>query len=81
MTLRLKNTVGLSVFSGDGQEQQLPERVTGEDVLDAPPVPYDGDVVFNTLGWEAGRAELLIVQDKPYPLHVLAAIRKLTTGD
>lgn len=79
--LRLLNTIGGRLFSGDGTEQLLPVRATGDDVLDAPPVPLSEDVVLESLGWDRGQAECEIVQDRPYPLHVLSVIRKITVNE
>lgn len=73
--LLLKDTIGGKVGGDDVQFRQL-----GDDVLDMAPVPQSGLVDLEQLGWEAGNAEIEIVQDRPYPFHLLAVIRRITSN-
>lgn len=81
VTLRFLNTIGASVYDGEGTEQTVSFRRFGPDVLDAPPQPFTGNVRIETLGWERGKAELTIVQDQPLPMHLLAVVRKHQVND
>jgi len=81
LTLRFLNTIGARVFDGDGNEQTVPFRRFGPDVLDRAPEPFTGNVRIETLGWERGRSDLTIVQDQPLPLHLLAVVRKFQVND
>jgi hypothetical protein len=81
VTLRFLDTIGAKVLGGDGEEQPVPFRQFGPDVLDRAPEPFTGLVRISTLGWERGRSELTIVQEQPLPMHLLSAIRKFQTND
>lgn len=81
ITLRFLDTIGAKVFDGEGQEQDIPFREFGEQVLDEPPQPFSGNVRIEMLGWERGRSELTIVQDYPLPMHLLSVVRKFTVND
>jgi hypothetical protein len=81
VTLRFLATIGASVYDGEGNEQQVPFRRFGLDVLDAAVQPFTGNVRIETLGWDRGRSELTIVQDQPLPMHLLAVVRKFTVND
>lgn len=82
ITLRFFNTIGAQVFDGDGRRiDELSFRQFGTGVLDKAPALFSGLKRTEALGWERGRAEITIVQDQPLPLHVLAAIRKLTVNE
>ena len=81
ITLRFLNTIGARVLDGEGNEQQVPFRRFGPDVLDQAPELFTGSVRIETLGWERGRSELTILQEQPLPLHLLAAIRKFQVND
>lgn len=81
ITLRFLNTIGAAVYDGEGNEQEVPFRRFGPDILDQAPAPFTGNVRIETLGWERGRSELTVVQDQPLPMHLLAAMRKFQVND
>lgn len=76
VVIRMNNTIGATV-NGD---VILPGRVFGADVLDAAPVLFTGDKAISTLGWSKGKAEITISQDDPFPFHLLAVIRTITSN-
>lgn len=43
-------------------------------------MPFTGDKRIENLGWGRGDVEVVIEQKQPLPLHVLAVIRKYTSG-
>lgn len=81
VTLRVLNSVGGKIQGDGGQEQLLPSRNFGPDVLDQPPESRTDIVRVEMLGWDRGKASLAIIQDQPLPLHLLAVIRKHTVND
>ena len=78
--LRLLDSLPGSVQNNQGNEQELPTRRFGPDVLDAPPFPFTGLVRVTLQGWERGDSEISIIQSDPFPLHLLAAIRTHSVG-
>ena len=78
--LRLLDSMPGSVQNNQGNEQELPTRRFGPDVLDAPPFPFTGLVRVTLQGWERGDSEISIIQSDPFPLHLLAAIRTHSVG-
>lgn len=78
LTLRFLNTLGAQVLDGEGNPQEVPFRHFGVAVLDKPPPVFTGLVRVEMLGWDRGRSEITIVQDQPLPMHLEAAIRKLS---
>jgi hypothetical protein len=74
--VRVHNTIGLSV-NGD---QVLPGRIIGPDQLDLAPALFTGDKSISTLGWAKGKAEVTITQDDPFPFHLLAVIRSISSN-
>lgn len=76
ITVRFLETTG-AVVNG----QVLPFRRFGEGVLDSAPPIFTGDLRVENLGWERGRADVVISQPQPLPFHVLCVIKKLTVND
>jgi len=74
--VRVHNTIGLSV-NGD---QVLPGRIIGPTQLDVAPKLFTGDKSISTLGWAKGKAEMTITQDDPFPFHLLAVIRSISSN-
>ncbi len=81
LTLRFLDTIGAQVYDGEGNEQVVPFRRFGPDVLDEAPEPFSGNVRIETLGWDRGRSEMTIVQDQPLPMHLLSVVRKFQVND
>ncbi|WP_137972001.1 hypothetical protein [Pseudomonas sp. F(2018)] len=76
ITLRFYKTIGCKING-----QTVAFRGMGEQVLDQPPALFTGDHRMENLGWERGRAQLLIEQDQPLPFHLLCVIKKITFND
>lgn len=78
------NTTGCQVENGDldpnYKEVEIPFRHLGDDVLDLPPEVLTGYDSIGTLGWQRGDSPLTLIQDQPYPFHVLAIVRKFTVN-
>jgi hypothetical protein len=82
ITLRLLDTLGATVYDGDGDlVEELSFRQFGPDVLDTIPPPFTGLKRAMKLGWERGKDELSIRQDLPLPMHVLSVIRVFTVNE
>lgn len=81
LTLRFLNTLGATVIDGDGGQQVLAFLQLGVGILDKAPAPYTGLARIEMLGWERGKSEISVVQDQPLPMHLQAAIRKITIND
>jgi len=81
LTLRFLDTIGAQVYDAEGNEQVVPFRRFGPDVLDEAPAPFTGNVRIETLGWDRGRSEMTIVQAQPLPMHLLAVVRKFQVND
>jgi hypothetical protein len=81
VTLNFLDTIGAQVYDGEGNEQVVPFRRFGEDILDAAPEPFTGLVRIETLGWERGRSEMTIVQSQPLPMHLRSVVRKFQVND
>lgn len=81
LTLRFLKTLGCTVLDGNGNAQVLAFLQLGAGVLDNAPAPYTGLARIEMLGWERGRSEITVVQDQPLPMHLQAAIRKITIND
>lgn len=77
-------TTGCKVDTGDGDpnyaEVEIPFRHLGDDVLDLPPEVLSGFESIGMLGWMRGDSPLTLIQDQPYPFHVLSIVRKLTVN-
>lgn len=79
-------TIGCKVDTGDTdpdyKEIEIPFRHLLEDVpvLDQPPELLTGFDSIGTLGWQRGDSPLTLIQDQPYPFHVLAIVRKFTVN-
>lgn len=76
ITLRFHETIGCKVNG-----QTIAFRDLGEQVLDQPPKLFTGDHRIENLGWERGKASLLIEQDQPLPFHLLCVIKKISFND
>ncbi|WP_342051994.1 MULTISPECIES: hypothetical protein [unclassified Cupriavidus] len=80
------NTTGCKVDTGDAdpdyKEIEIPFRhlLENEPVLDQPPENLSGFETLGTLGWQRGDSPLTLIQDQPYPFHVLAIVRKFTVN-
>lgn len=82
ISIRFLNTLGASVFDGDGGlVGELSFRQLGAAVLDQVPALFTGIKRIEKLGWERGRDELTIVQNQPLPMHVLSVMRKFQIND
>lgn len=81
--LNLLDSVGGAVVGIAGNRQTLPLKEAGPGVLRPDggasvanaPVFVRGLVRVNVLGWDRGESPIRILQDKPYPMHVLSVIR------
>jgi hypothetical protein len=78
--LRLLNSLPGTVQNNQGNQQVLPTRRLGPEVLAAPPFPFTGLVRVTLQGWERGDSEITVRQADPFPLHLLAAIRTHSVG-
>ena len=76
ITLRFHETIGCKLNG-----QTIAFRNLGPLVLDRPPELFTGDHRIENLGWDRGKASLLIEQDLPLPFHLLCVIKKLSTND
>lgn len=78
------DTTGCLVDTGDGNpsyaEVEIPFRHFGEGVLDMPPEIVSGFDTIGVLGWQRGDSPLTLIQDQPYPFHVLSIVRKFTVN-
>lgn len=78
------NTTGCLVDTGDSDpnyaEVEMPFRQFGEGVLDTPPEVVSDFDTIGVLGWQRGDSPLTLIQDQPYPFHVLAIVRKFTVN-
>lgn len=81
--LNLLDSVGGVVIGVANNRQELPVKAAGEGVLRPDggasvanaPVIVRGLVRVNPLGWDRGDLSMRVLQDKPYPMHVLSVIR------
>lgn len=76
ITLRFHETIGCKLNG-----QTIAFRNLGPSILDEPPELFTGDHRLEKLGWDRGRAQLLIEQDQPLPFHLLSVVKKLTFND
>lgn len=76
ITLRFHETIGCKLNG-----QTIAFRNLGPSILDEPPELFTGDHRLEKLGWDRGRAQLLIEQDQPLPFHLLSVTKKLTFND
>lgn len=76
ITLRFHETIGCKLNG-----QTIAFRNLGPSILDEPPVLFTGEHRLEKLGWDRGRAQLLIEQDQPLPFHLLSVTKKLTFND
>jgi hypothetical protein len=81
-TFRLLATPALSVDLGRGL-QPVPFRRLDTAVLDAPPVPFTGDVTLRALGWRRDALAPLwrVEGDTPLPLTLLSVTTDTRMND
>lgn len=72
--VRMLDSINLLV-----DDQRVPFRQFGIDVLDKPPEPFTGDVEISRFGWDK-QSSVTLKQDQPYAWHVLAFIRHFTVN-
>jgi hypothetical protein len=75
MIMRFLETIGAKLRNKEGNEQQVPFRQFGAEVLDNAPQPFTGLLKVSLLGWERGESEITVIQDDPYPMHLLSVVR------
>ena len=75
MVMRFLDTIGARVENSQGNTQDVPFRRFGPAVLDGAPEPFTGLLRVSLLGWERGESEISVIQDDPYPLHLLSVVR------
>jgi len=75
LVTRFLDTVGGSVVNNVGGQQEIPSRQFGPAVLGQPPEPFTGVLRTSMLGWDRGDSEIGVVQDGPYPMHLLSVMR------
>jgi hypothetical protein len=75
--LKVHETIGATV---DGQEVLFSQSFD-TNALDVAPVPFTGDESVSAIGWNKGRAEVIISQDHPFPFHILAVVRSITINE
>lgn len=80
LQIRVLNSIGGSLVDREGRVQDLPYRRFGSKVLDQAPQLVTDNLVQEVLGWELGRNEMSIVQNKPLPLHLLSVVRVMTVN-
>lgn len=84
VTLRFLDTISARLESSVRGEvksaQDLPFRQLGVGVLDQAPEMFTGLYAASLLGWDKGDADLSVVQSKPYPMHLLAVVRRHTVN-
>ncbi|QWE95653.1 hypothetical protein [Cupriavidus sp. EM10] len=77
-------TTGCKVDTGDldpnYKEIDFAFRHFGDEVLDMPPEVVTGFDTIGTVGWQRADSPVTLIQDLPYPFHVLAVVRKLTVN-
>lgn len=78
MVMRFMDTIGGDVMNNEGVAQKIPLRRFGVGVLDQAPMPFTGLVPVTVLGWDKGDNEIGVRQIEPYPMHLLALVRKHT---
>jgi hypothetical protein len=81
-SFRLLETRALRVDTGRGF-RDVPMKRFGDDVLDAPPLPFTGDLTVRALGWRRGGTAPLwrVEQDAPLPCTILAVSTLIKAGD
>jgi hypothetical protein len=75
MVMRFLDTIGARVENSQGNTQDVPFRRFGPDILDVAPDPFTGLLRVSLLGWERGESEISVIQDDPYPMHLLSVVR------
>lgn len=80
VTLRLHRSLGCKVGRDAAHLDELPFRDYGG-LMDAPPPLFTGDKDVTFRGNYDTAGDVLIVQDQPLPLTVLAAMPVLTTSE
>jgi hypothetical protein len=64
--------------------EEIPFREFGDNLLDQPIAAFSGDKIVGTIGWvdagwnEVNPAQVEIIQDKPFPLTVLAIVKEVS---
>lgn len=76
ITLQVLDSIGV-VVNG----KTVAFRKFGAGILDRAPEKFTGKKRIENLGWARGENEVTITQAEPYPLHLLAVVRRLTTND
>ena len=76
VVLRFQDTIGARL---DGQAIKF--RKLEDAALDKAPELFSGDIAVPYLGWKKGAAQLTITQDRPYPFHLQAVIKTLTSNE
>jgi hypothetical protein len=81
LTLRVWETSALYLDTGNGLVF-VPFRRFGDDILDAPPQLYSGDITVRTLGWRDIGIEPLwrIQQDTPLPFTLLSTLTEMSVN-
>ncbi|MEM5429398.1 hypothetical protein [Cupriavidus oxalaticus] len=74
----IRDTTGCRVDTGDGFPQDIAFRTFGDELLDRPPEIHSGYESVGTLGWHQSDSPLTLIQDRPYPFHLLAVVREIT---
>jgi len=75
VALLLNNTIGASING-----RVIPFQQFGSDLLDVPVSEFSGYKYLGTIGWMKSASSIDIVQDQPYPFHLLAVVRKFTSN-
>lgn len=75
----VRDTIGCLIDTDNGfPPQEIHTRAFGPDVLDQPPQPFSGYLSVGTLGWQQSDSPLTLIQNKPYPFHLLAVVREIS---
>lgn len=76
-TIKLLNSIGCKI-----NDQQIPFRQFGVDILNKPVEPYTGTKRVSLLGWDTENPGVVtITQEQPLPLHVLSIVRRVVVND
>lgn len=74
--IKFLETLAAKVQNNTQPVEQVAARQFGPGILDAPPELFTGTVEMSKLGWERGVSEVSIIQDEPFPMHVLSVVRE-----
>lgn len=75
VSILLEKSVGATI---NGNE--IPFQQFGSELLDKPPVQFSGFKNIGTTGWMKGDSPIEITQERPFPFHLLAVVRKFTSN-